>query len=163
MANYTRERSSYGGIVGTIVAHSTPGLGTANDPNSANFKENLPAGYLRCDGSILNVKDFIALAEVLGAGSQCRFKKETVTLTEPNPETGELVDITNSDSEYAMEDEEDYSFQHQEMQQLIRALGENHSPLKEHMYHTLPIYHRFDHIAASVRSCHHGHTFLSTF
>lgn len=90
MANYTRERSRYGGIVGTIVAHSTPGLGTANDPNSANFKESLPAGYLRCDGSILNVKDFIALAEVLGAGSQCRFKKETVTLTEPNPETGEL-------------------------------------------------------------------------
>eukprot|EP01052_Picozoa_sp_SAG31_P017098 SAG31_NODE_1156_length_9616_cov_26.963014_9_plen_165_part_00 len=86
-----------------------------------------------------------------------------VLKVERNPETGELVDITNSDDEYAMdEDEEDYSFKHQEMQQLIRALGENHSPLKEHMYHTLPIYHRFEQ-TVSVRPCYHGHAFLSAF
>jgi len=90
MANYTRERSRYGGIVGTIVAHSTPGLGTANDPTSVNFRKELPAGYLRCDGSVLNVKDYIALAEVLGSGDECRFKKELTTLLNPNPETGEL-------------------------------------------------------------------------
>ena len=64
MANYTREKSRYGGIVGTVIVHSTPGLGSVNDPNSVNYRRELPAGYLRCDGSILNAKDYIALSHL---------------------------------------------------------------------------------------------------
>ena len=90
MANYTREKSRYGGIVGTVIVHSTPGLGSVNDPNSVNYRRELPAGYLRCDGSILNAKDYIALSQVLGTGGESRFRKENSNLVEPNPETGEL-------------------------------------------------------------------------
>lgn len=88
--NYTRERSKYGGMVGSMLIHTTPGLGFANDPNSAVFREKLPAGYLKCDGSILNAKDYIALSRVLNTGSNSRFIKDNVTLREPNEETGEL-------------------------------------------------------------------------
>lgn len=90
MANYTRERSKYGGIVGTIIVHSTPGLGSVNDPNSVNFKTELPAGYLRCDGSILNAKNYIALSQVLGVGGESRFRKDNANLRDADEETGEL-------------------------------------------------------------------------
>lgn len=90
MANYTRERSRYGGIVGSIIVHSTPGLGSVNDPNSVNFKRELPAGYLRCDGSILNAKNYIALSQVLGVGGESRFRKDNSNLRDANEETGEL-------------------------------------------------------------------------
>lgn len=82
MANYTRERSRYGGYPGSIIIHSTPGIGFNNDPNSVVFKQNLPAGYLKCDGSVLNAKDYYALSEVLGVGEQTRFKKEGVSVRE---------------------------------------------------------------------------------
>ena len=76
MANYTYERSKYGGCVGSIIIHSTPGLSTSNDPLSAQFKDDIPAGYLKCDGSVLNCRDFLALSRILGVGDECRFKRE---------------------------------------------------------------------------------------
>ena len=76
MANYAREKSRYSGYTGSILVHSTPGLGSTNDPTSAVFKQNLPAGYLKCDGSILNARDYLALSQVLGVGDGCRFAKE---------------------------------------------------------------------------------------
>lgn len=90
MANYAREKSRYGGYVGSILLHSTPGLGNINDPTTAVFKNNLPAGYLRCDGSVRNVKDYYALAQVLGIGDQCRFKKDNTELNNADPDTGDL-------------------------------------------------------------------------
>jgi hypothetical protein len=90
MANYAREKSRYGGYTGSILVHSTPGLGSTNDPSSAIFKENLPAGYLKCDGSILNAKDYLALSQVLGVGDACRFAKEGAILRNPDENTGDL-------------------------------------------------------------------------
>lgn len=90
MANYTKEKSRYGGHVGTVIIHSTPGIGINNDPNTAVFKNNLPAGYLKCDGSIRNVKEFYALAQVLGIGDACRFKKPDVELKNADPNIGFL-------------------------------------------------------------------------
>ena len=87
--NYTRQRSLYGGVVGSMMIHTTDGLGSSNDPNSAQFKEKIPAGYLRCDGSILNASDYPALAAVLGVGGESRFIKDNVTVRAANPETGD--------------------------------------------------------------------------
>lgn len=90
MANYTSERARYGGCAGQILVHSTPGLGLVNDPTSANFKNVIPAGYLRCDGSIYNARDFRHLSEILGVGVDTRFAKEGAIIRDPDLSTGDL-------------------------------------------------------------------------
>ena len=90
MANYTFERSRYGGCAGQIIVHSTHLLGSTNDPNLNTFKSKIPAGYLRCDGSILNARDFYHLAEILGVGSESRFAKPNANLREADVATNEL-------------------------------------------------------------------------
>ena len=90
MSNYTKERSRYGGFVGSIQIHSTPGLGIDNNPSNATFKDTLPAGFLRCDGSIRNASEFRALSEILGVGENCRFRKDNVTLREADPTTADF-------------------------------------------------------------------------
>lgn len=90
MANYTNERARYGGCTGQILVHSTPFLGSGNDPTSQNFRSRIPAGYLRCDGSILNAKDFVSLSQVLGVGSETRFIRTGSNVREADPSTGEL-------------------------------------------------------------------------
>jgi len=90
MANYTNERARYGGCTGQILIHSTPFLGTGNDPTSQNFRSRIPAGYLRCDGSILNARDFVNLANTLGVGAETRFIKTGANVREADLSTGEL-------------------------------------------------------------------------
>jgi len=74
---YTAEKGKYGGIVGTIHCFTSQ-LPPANDPIA--FKPKLPAGFLRCDGSILNASSYPALADVLGVGSLSKFAKDPTTL-----------------------------------------------------------------------------------
>lgn len=90
MSNYTREKSKYGGYPGSIIIHSTPGIGSNNDPTTAVFRENIPAGYLKCDGSVKNAKDFYALAQILGVGDESRFRRENDNLRAADPNTGDL-------------------------------------------------------------------------
>lgn len=90
MANYARERSRYGGYPGSIIIHSTPGIGSINDPTSAVFKQNLPAGYLKCDGSVQNAKDYYALSQILGVGEESRFRRENDNLRNADSNTGDL-------------------------------------------------------------------------
>lgn len=90
MANYTNERARYGGCTGQILIHSTPFLGSGNDPTAQNFRSKIPAGYLRCDGSILNARDFVSLSQVLGVGSETRFIKTGSNVREADLLTGEL-------------------------------------------------------------------------
>jgi len=88
--NYSKVRSHYGGYIGSIQVHSTPYLANINDPNGANFQEYVPAGYLKCDGTIRNAQEFLALSQILGVGQSSKFKKENVTLREEDEETGDL-------------------------------------------------------------------------
>lgn len=87
MSNYSRERSRYGGYIGSIQIHTSLNLGS--DPSSIQFNNILPAGFLRCNGQVLNVKDYFALAQILGVGDECRFKKENRNLRN--------ADITQND------------------------------------------------------------------
>lgn len=75
---YNREKSKIGTTTGSIINWSKQL--TSNDPEDTNVKDLLPAGYLRCDGSIYSAEVFPALAEVLGTGQQSRFRKPTQTL-----------------------------------------------------------------------------------
>lgn len=88
MANYTRERSKFGGYVGSIQIHTSAGLGS--DPSSAVFNNILPAGFLRCDGSILEAKNYLSLSQILGVGDACRFSKDGALLRNANSATGDL-------------------------------------------------------------------------
>lgn len=77
---YNREKSKVGTTTGTIINWSKQL--TSNDPDDANTRDALPAGYLRCDGSIYSADIFPELAAVLGVGAQSRYKKPNVTLLE---------------------------------------------------------------------------------
>ena len=90
MANYANQRGKFGGMVGSIIIHTTDEIVGTNDPDSVKFKEVLPAGYLRCDGSKLQAKDFPALSRVLGVGDNSRFKKEDEFLRNEDLATGDL-------------------------------------------------------------------------
>lgn len=88
--NYARRKSHWGGIPGTIQIHTVPGLGFNNDPTTAIFKETLPAGFLKCDGTVKNVKDYYLLGQILGVGDESRFKKPDTLVRNADPEINDL-------------------------------------------------------------------------
>ena len=79
-ARYSFEKGKYGIFPGTIVAF--PRSLTGSLPNDPEFKDAVPAGYLRCNGEVLRVDDYPELAGILGVGDDCRFKKEQTELDE---------------------------------------------------------------------------------
>jgi hypothetical protein len=88
--NYSQIKAHFGGFIGSIQTHATSSLGSVNDPNFTSFQEIIPAGFLKCDGSIQNAQKYLALSKVLGVGSESKFKKLNVDLREPDEETGDL-------------------------------------------------------------------------
>lgn len=88
--NYARRKSHWGGIPGTIQIHTVPGLGFNNDPTTAVFKENLPAGFLKCDGGIKNAKDYLLLSQILGVGEETRFLKANANVRNADPTINDL-------------------------------------------------------------------------
>ena len=75
---YQREKSKIGTSTGTILNWSKQL--TSNDPDDQNTQDELPAGYLRCDGGIYSAEIFPELAEILGVGQLSRYRKPTQTL-----------------------------------------------------------------------------------
>ena len=63
---YNKERSKLGSVTGSIISFSTK-LET-NEPTDPNNKRLLPAGYLRCDGSVYSANIYPLLAEIVGTG-----------------------------------------------------------------------------------------------
>jgi hypothetical protein len=65
---YSKQKAKFGGVTGTIIPYPIA--------LSDNVKENfLPAGFLKCDGSILKASVYPALANTIGIGRNCRFAK----------------------------------------------------------------------------------------
>lgn len=89
-SNYTHNKSNWGGIPGTIQMHTVHGLGFNNDPTTAVFKNTMPGGFLKCDGTVKNAKDFYLLSQILGVGDNSRFKKDSVLVRNPDIATNDL-------------------------------------------------------------------------
>lgn len=76
---YNKEKAKHGSLVGTIISFPVEFVG--DEPKSSVNLTKLPAGYIRCDGRVLFAEQYPALAEVLGTGDECRFKKEGQALS----------------------------------------------------------------------------------
>ena len=63
---YSKERGKYGNISGQIIVWPVEIDG---DINSSSAKRDLPAGYLRCDGTVYNAIDYPQLAAICGTGT----------------------------------------------------------------------------------------------
>lgn len=72
---YTSEKGKFGGTTGTILPFTIQ-LPLTNFPDTGAFKDLIPAGFLRCDGSILRAELYPGLARVIGVGNQCPFAKD---------------------------------------------------------------------------------------
>jgi len=77
---YTAEKAKYGIFTGAVIPFSV------TLSNIQEVAAKAPAGYLKCDGGIYRGKDYPILAEMLGLGSNSKFRKDNITLQEPNAE-----------------------------------------------------------------------------
>ena len=77
---YTNERARYGGVSGTIIPFPIK-MPDTNVPDIGDWRDILPAGYLRCDGSILSATEYPVLAQVLGTGQNSKFRRPDLTLS----------------------------------------------------------------------------------
>ena len=75
---YSKEKGKIGTLTGSIINWSNQL--TSSDPEDPTIYETLPAGYLRCDGSVYAAEAFPELASILGVGTNCRYKKPDTNL-----------------------------------------------------------------------------------
>tara|TARA_Y100000004_G_scaffold158708_1_gene185164 strand:+ start:4071 stop:5465 length:1395 start_codon:yes stop_codon:yes gene_type:complete len=72
---YAAEKSKYGDLTGQIIIWPVE----VNPSIDSNYmKQNLPAGYLRCDGTVYNVVDYPQLAAICGAGTTGKFVRRNI-------------------------------------------------------------------------------------
>ena len=72
---YSKERGKYGNISGQIIIWPVEIDG---DINSTTSKRDLPAGYLRCDGTVYNALDYPQLAAICGTGTNGKFVRRDI-------------------------------------------------------------------------------------
>jgi len=96
---YAFQKGKYGGPVGCIFPFFRT-LSTGN-PADSEFVENIPAGFLRCRGQILNADQYPNLATVLGIGDLCIYKKTGTTLQNVNTTgSGGQIQLPDLGSKY---------------------------------------------------------------
>lgn len=84
---YSKQKAKFGGVTGTIIPYP---IALTNDVQ----KNFLPAGFLKCDGSILKASVYPALASTIGIGSNCRFAKD------PNDIADDEIQLPDLGSKY---------------------------------------------------------------
>ena len=72
---YTKEKSKYGHLTGQIIIWPMEYEG---NPSQGQNPKNLPAGYLKCDGSRYFAVDYPRLAAILGTGTTSKFIRKNL-------------------------------------------------------------------------------------
>ena len=75
---YSFQKGKYGGPCGTIFPFFRTIQSTS--PREQEYIDNIPAGYLRCRGQILNADQYPNLALVIGVGDSCIYRKTGTSL-----------------------------------------------------------------------------------
>ena len=78
---YTKEKSKFGAVAGTILPFMRK-LDDINDPTANLFRNYVPAGFLRCDGTVKSVEQYPTLAAICGTGANSKFAKDPDSLTD---------------------------------------------------------------------------------
>ena len=86
---YSFHKGKHGGIAGYIFPFFTSLPSLFPDET---YSQYVPAGFLKCQGQILPASRYRALADAIGVGSNCIYKKDGVDLDNPdqNGEGGEI-------------------------------------------------------------------------
>lgn len=99
MKTYSFEKGKHGGPTAVIFPFFTELNGLL--PLDDDYKEYCPAGFLKCRGQILQADQFPALAELLGVGNQCIYRKEGIVLDERKEDgTGGTFQLPDLGSKY---------------------------------------------------------------
>ena len=97
-SHYSFEKGKHGGVCGMIFPYFR--LLNGNIPGT-DYQEYVPAGYLKCRGQILSADQYPNLANILGVGSTCIYKKEATVLTEASDDgTGGTFQLPDLGSKY---------------------------------------------------------------
>jgi len=95
---YSYQKGKHGGTAGYIFPFFTKLNSIFPDEE---YKDLIPAGYLKCQGQILSANNYRNLANVIGVGSQCIYRQDGVTLQEPDPDgTGGQIQLPDLGSKY---------------------------------------------------------------
>jgi len=99
MKTYSFEKGKHGGPTGTIFPFFADINGLI--PVDDDYRNFCPAGFLKCRGQILQADQFPALAEVLGTGAQCIYRKTDTILEEIGEDgTGGTFQLPDLGSKY---------------------------------------------------------------
>ena len=95
---YSFERGRQGSSSGLIYPYFTKLSSSVPD---LEYLEKVPAGFLKCQGQILSADQYPALAEVIGVGESCIYKRDNVTLQERNDDgIGGQIQLPDLGSKY---------------------------------------------------------------
>jgi len=95
---YSYEKGKYGGPCGSIFPYFKPMQNLI--PTEQEYLDNIPAGYLRCRGQILNADQYPNLALVIGIGDTCIYSKTETTLQNQVTGVGGQIQLPDLGSKY---------------------------------------------------------------
>ena len=99
MKTYSFEKGKHGGPTGAIFPFFTDVNGLI--PVDQQYRDFCPAGFLKCRGQILQADQYPQLAQVLGVGAQCIYRKADTILEEADEDgTGGTFQLPDLGSKY---------------------------------------------------------------
>ena len=95
---YSFEKGKQGSSSGLIYPYFTKLASVVPD---LEYLEKVPAGFLKCQGQVLDADIYPSLARVIGVGSSCIYKRENTPLQDQNDDgTGGQIQLPDLGSKY---------------------------------------------------------------